>query len=126
MELHFAYDLRADSLMTLRSSLDDDNNKILDKLIEEHFDEEDWPMNTLSDLANLLWWFQETLHPEWMHVSYYEECSDQAVCLSYTVPDEILEAVKSSLDSPQEDLPTFINSKNPIKKIISDWRLKNG
>ena len=138
MNLHVKYDVNVEVYDEFRDNLDDQHREILDRVVNLHFEEGegDWKQ---TDLPIIVEYYLEEIYPN--DLVYCEYTQDdyikgwvfelpreilETVRTSLELPREILETVRTSLELPREDLPAEINTKNPLTKMIIDWRLKNG
>ena len=114
------YDI--DTIDSLKCSSNPTHREIIKDLIEKHYDTE---MDAETNLDVFLALFLEKIYPN--DLVYTEnQANGNTTGLVFEMPREILIAIRVSLELPWEDLPGEINTIDPINKLITDWRLKNG
>jgi hypothetical protein len=111
-----------DSVDDLRSFSDNKDKEIINRVIKNHYESEE---DIGQDLSSFISWFLEYKYPNLFIYVEYNEVNSNVEGYAFKA-DGVVETVKGLLDMPEEDLPTKINSKDPLTKLITNWRLKNG
>lgn len=122
MNLHVVDNFWVNDYHDFRKCLDEKYLRIFDYVVAKHFEQE---VDAIVELEKVLKLYLEKIHPNKL---VYCECDGPVSVIGkvFDIPKDLIETVRTSLEMPQEDLPTKINTKNPITKTIINWRLKNG